>query len=82
MNGLNPDGSEIPLKEDNTTDPTSAEGIQAEAEANESKPREQKGQWAQCPVCGRRFLKKEANQVYDSIACANRGRRSTPRYGV
>ena len=82
MNGLNPDGSEIPLKEDNTTDPTSAEGIQAEAGANEQKPREQKGQWAQCPVCGKRFIKKEANQVYDSIACANRGRRSTPRYGV
>ena len=74
---------DIPLKEDETTNPVSEEGIQAQAEGEEnSKPSgDQKGQWAICPVCGNRFIKKESNQVYDSIACANRGRRSTPRYG-
>ena len=84
MNGVGEDG--IPLKEDDTTDPTSPEGIQAQAEGDEgaggSSRESKKGQWAQCPVCGRKFIKKEANQVYDSLSCANRGRRSTPRYGV
>lgn len=83
MNGVSEDG--IPLKEDDTTDPTSPEGIQAQAEGDEgaggSSRESRKGQWAQCPVCGRKFIKKEANQVYDSLSCANRGRRSTPRYG-
>ena len=85
MNGVNgDDGDAIPLKEDDTTDPTSAEGIQAQAEGeenNSSAPKTGKGSWAQCPVCGKKFIKKEANQVYDSLSCANRGRRSTPRYG-
>ena len=85
MNGVNgDDGDAIPLNEDDTTDPTSAEGIQAQAEGeenNSSAPKTGKGSWAQCPVCGKKFIKKEANQVYDSLSCANRGRRSTPRYG-
>ena len=85
LNGVGGDGEDaIPLKEDDTTDPTSAEGLQAQAEAEENKagaPKSGKGSWAQCPVCGKKFIKKEANQVYDSLSCANRGRRSTPRYG-
>ena len=83
MNGVG-EGDEIPLKQDDTTDPVSTEGIKAQAEAEESAPKSgesKKGQWAQCPVCGRKFIKKEANQIYDSLSCANRGRRSTPRYG-
>ena len=83
LNGVGEEG-EIPLKEDDTVDPSSAEGIQAQAEAEDGGPQKQtseKGQWAQCPVCGKKFIKKEANQVYDSLSCANRGRRSTPRYG-
>ena len=73
---------EIPLKENDTVNPTSPDAIQAEADANErEKPRQQQGQYGICPVCGKKFLKKESNQVYDTIACANRGRRSTPRYG-
>lgn len=73
---------DVPLKEDDTVDPTNAEGIQADAEANDSKQSgDKKGQYAICPVCGRRFIKKEPNQVYDTRSCANRGRRSTPRYG-
>ena len=85
MNGVG--GEEgVPLKEDETVDPTSAEGIQAQAEGEESSGGSQnsgngKGSWAQCPVCGKKFIKKEANQIYDSLSCANRGRRSTPRYG-
>lgn len=82
MNGVQ---DQIPLKEDNTKDPTTPEGIQAQAEGEEeaqkSSSRSGKGSWAICPVCGKKFIKKEANQVYDSLSCANRGRRSTPRYG-
>ena len=83
LNRLNGIGAEeVPLKEDDTTNPVSVEGIQAQAEGEQSHSGDgSKGQWAICPVCGKRFIKKEANQVYDSIACANRGRRSTPRYG-
>ena len=85
MNSVGGD-DEIPLKEDDTKDPTTAEGIRAQAEAEagdagKGKQNGGKGSWAQCPVCGRKFIKKEANQIYDSLSCANRGRRSTPRYG-
>ena len=56
---------------------------EAEGEEGAAKPAEKakKGDWAICPVCGKKFIKKESNQVYDSLSCANRGRRSTPRYG-
>ena len=83
LDRLNGAEEEIPLKEDSTTDPTSAEGIQAQAGAEEQKPSgdSKQGQWAICPVCGKRFIKKEPGQKYDSIGCANRARRSTPRYG-
>lgn len=82
LDRLNGAQEEIPLKEDNTTDPTSADGIQAQAGAEENKPSgSREGEWAICPVCGRRFRKKEPGQKYDSIGCANRARRSTPRYG-
>lgn len=83
LDRLNGAEEEIPLKEDSTTDPTSAEGIQAQAGAEEQKPSgdSRQGQWAICPVCGKRFIKKEPGQKYDSIGCANRARRSTPRYG-
>ena len=82
LNGVQSEDG-IPLKEDDTTDPTSPDGIKAQAEVDDA-PKSgdsRKGQWAQCPVCGKKFIKKEANQIYDSLSCANRGRRSTPRYG-
>ena len=82
LNGVQSEDG-IPLKEDDTTDPTSPDGIKAQAEGDDA-PKSgdsRKGQWAQCPVCGKKFIKKEANQIYDSLSCANRGRRSTPRYG-
>ena len=80
MNGVSED---IPLKEDDTTNPTTAEGIQAQAEgeSGSAESGEAKGEWAVCPVCGKRFQKKDPNQKYSSIACANKARRSTPRYG-
>ena len=88
LDELNGAKEEIPLKVDDTTDPTSAEGIQAQAQAqvqgaaqHEKTDRSRDGSWAICPVCGRRFIKKEAGQKYDTIACANRARRATPRYG-
>ena len=82
LNGVESEDG-IPLKEDDTTDPTTPDGIKAQAEGDAAPANSgsQKGQWAQCPVCGKKFIKKEANQVYDSLSCANRGRRSTPRYG-
>jgi len=84
LNGVTGEEGDIPLKQDDTTDPTSAEGIQAQAESEGGSSGGRgsgKGSYAVCPVCGKRFIKREANQVYDSLSCANRGRRSTPRYG-
>lgn len=83
LDRLNGVSEEIPLNQDDTTDPTSAEGIQAQAGAEEQQPsgERKQGEWAICPVCGRRFQKKEPGQKYDKISCANRARRSTPRYG-
>ena len=77
LNGVTED---IPLKEDDTTDPTTVDGIQAQAES-QTQSEGKKGEWAICPVCGKRFQKKDPNQKYSSIACANKARRSTPRYG-
>ena len=79
MNGVALDGDtdDIPLKVDDTTDPTSREGIEAQAKAEEtgnSAVPEKKGEIASCPVCGRKFVKKEANQIYDSLSCANKAR--------
>ena len=81
LNGVT--DSDIPLKEDNTTDPTTRDGIEAQAAGESGDPGsgEKKGEWAICPVCGKRFQKKEPNQKYSSIACANKARRTTPRYG-
>ena len=76
LNGVS-DG--LPLNEDDTVNPTTTDGVQAQAEIDESGnkggSRKSEGNWAICPVCGKRFLKKETNQVYDSIACANKARR-------
>lgn len=80
LDRLNGVQDEVPLKEDSTTNPVTQEGIQAQAEG-ENASQDRKGEWAICPVCGKRFLKKEPNQKYSSIACANKARRSTPRYG-
>ncbi len=80
MNGVLDDG-ELPLKENDTTNPVSSDGIQAQAEAEGGggsgggEKQERSGQWAICPVCGKRFLKKESNQIYDSLSCSNRARR-------
>ena len=75
MNGVTDD---VPLKENDTTDPTSVSGIQAQAgaEDNSGGGSEKKGQWAICPVCGRKFQKNSPEQIYDTRSCANRGRRS------
>lgn len=78
LDRLNGVSEGLPLDEDDTVNPTSTEGVQAQAEATESgggSSGDKQGQWAICPVCGKRFQKKENNQVYDSIACANKARR-------
>lgn len=73
---------DIPLKQDDTTDPTTRDGIQAQAEGSGQQSGEgKKGEWAICPVCGKRFQKNSPDQKYSSIACANKARKSTPRYG-
>ena len=72
----------VPLKEDTTVDPTEPDGIEAQAESGTQQNNGgKKGDYAICPVCGKRFIKKEPGQKYSSIACANKARRSTPRYG-
>ena len=70
----------IPLNEDDTVNPATPEGIEAQAEAEGGSSGGgggggSQGQWAICPVCGKRFQKREDKQVYDSIACANKARR-------
>ena len=83
LNGVGVESGEIPLKEDDTVNPNEPEAIRAQGESEENKPKVNgaKGSYAICPVCGKRFIKQESNQIYDSRSCANRGRRSTPRYG-
>ena len=77
LNGIS-DG--LPLNENDTVDPSSPQGVEAQAEmeggggaagGSENKG----GKWAICPVCGKRFQKREEGQVYDSITCANKARR-------
>lgn len=81
LDRLNGVSEGLPLDENETVNPASPEGVMAQAESEEAgasggKSGDAKGQWAICPVCGKRFQKKEANQVYDSIACANKARRN------
>ena len=81
LDRLNGVGDDIPLREDDTVDPTEPNAIEAAAEGTGNAEAGKKGDWAICPVCGKRFQKKEPGQKYSSIACANKARRSTPRYG-
>ena len=81
---LNNPAEGLPLDEDDTVNPNTTEGVEAQAgvDANaeaaepKSKSKDQRGTWAICPVCGKRFLKKEANQIYDSLSCSNKARRN------
>ena len=69
----------VPLNEDDTTNPNSVEGVQAQGEMTEGTQggggSKQEGKWAICPVCGKRFQKHDDKQIYDSIACANKARK-------
>ena len=81
LDRLNGVSEGLPLDEDETVNPASPEGVMAQAESEEAgasggKSGDAKGQWAICSVCGKRFQKREGNQVYDSIACANKARRN------
>lgn len=74
LNGVT-DG--LPLNENDTVNPTSPDGVEAQAESDAgSNAGEKGGKWAICPVCGKRFQKHEDSQVYDSKACANKARRN------
>ena len=77
---LNAMGGELPLNEDETVNPASTEGVTAQAEAeggggHSSGTGSSEGRWAICPVCGKRFMKHEENQIYDSRSCANKARK-------
>ena len=76
LNGVS-DG--LPLDENDTVNPTSPGGVEAQAEADSANAGgggdKSQGKWAICPVCGKRFQKHEDNQVYDSRSCANKARR-------
>jgi SPP1 family phage portal protein len=66
----------LPFNENNTVNPASAEGIEAQAGSEEkSGTGSSEGRYGICPVCGKRFLKHEANQIYDSRSCANKARK-------
>jgi hypothetical protein len=83
LNGVGAEGEEdLPFREDDTTDPTTVDGVEAQAASgNSSGGGSKAGDYAICPVCGKRFRKKEPDQKYSSISCANKARKSTPRYG-
>ena len=67
----------VPLREDDTVDPTNVDGVQAQASGEEGNGTGSKqGEWAICPVCGKRFQKKSPDQKYSSIACANKARKN------
>ena len=76
---LNNQAEDIPLDENDTVNPTSAQGVtaQAESEGGGKSSSGQEGRYGICPVCGKRFLKHEANQIYDSRSCANKARRDS-----
>lgn len=75
---LNQMSDGLPLQENDTVNPTSTQGVQAQAEAEGGahSTGDREGRWAICPVCGRRFQKHEASQVYDSKSCANKARKN------
>lgn len=79
LDRLNGVAEGLPLDENDTVNPTTTEGVQAQAEmsggSSGGSSGKSEGQWAICPVCGKRFQKRESNQVYDSIACANKARK-------
>ena len=79
LDRLNGVSEGLPLDENDTVNPASPEGVEAQAEAEEGGSTGGSGgnggQWAICPVCGKRFQKREDKQVYDSISCANKARR-------
>ena len=71
----------LPLSENDTVNPATPEGVMAQAGSEEASGSGSRsgsrsgGQWAICPVCGKRFQKREDKQVYDSISCANKARK-------
>lgn len=81
---LNQMGDELPLQENDTVNPTSTQGVQAQAEVDgggNNRSEDRDGRWAICPVCGKRFQKHEASQIYDSKSCANKARRNNGVWG-
>ena len=74
LNGVGGDG--LPLNENDTVNPASPEGVEAQAQAVGGTQREErKSEYGICPVCSKRFLKKEPGQIYDTKSCANKARR-------
>ena len=83
LDRLNGVAEGLPLDENDTVNPTTAEGVEAQAEVKGAGGsggggggNKDGGEWAICPVCGKRFKKQESNQIYDSIACANKARKN------
>ena len=81
LDKLNGVAEGLPLDENDTVNPTSPDGVSAQAESDAGASGggshgDRGGKWAICPVCGKRFMKHEESQVYDSKACANKARRN------
>lgn len=75
---MNAQAEGLPLNENNTVNPSSPDGLQAQASGEQkSGTGDSEGRYGICPVCGKRFLKHEASQVYDSRSCANKARRDS-----
>lgn len=81
LDRLNGVSEGLPLNEDDTVNPASPGGVAAQAEAETTGSGagggsgRNEGKWAICPVCGKRFMKHEDKQIYDSKSCANKARR-------
>lgn len=81
LDRLNGVAEGLPLDENDTVNPTSTDGVAAQAEIETGSgggdnSGDGGGKWAICPVCGKRFQKREENQIYDSLSCSNRARRN------
>ena len=81
LDRLNGVSEGLPLDENDTVNPASPEGVVAQTESEGggssggASSGSTRGQWAICPVCGKRFQKRDDKQIYDSLSCSNKARR-------
>ena len=80
---MNQQAQGLPLDENDTVNPTSPEGVEAQVASESGSSGSNDGKYGQCPVCGKMFVKHEKGQIYDSKSCANKARKNNGiTYGV